>query len=74
MLIWLSIGFILIGFCVLISTKKSMENKIAFIKSNVVDQNVTKVTNSVIWWIVGVFGWGLISIILITLTFQDLFG
>ncbi|MFS0750980.1 hypothetical protein [Oceanobacillus sp. 1P07AA] len=74
MLIWLTIGFILIGFCVLISMKKAMENKLAFIKSNAENQNVTKETNSIVRWIVGVFSWGLVSIFLIILTFQDLFG
>lgn len=47
--------------------KKSMENKIAFVKSNAEGQFITKETNSIVWW-------GVVSIILIILTFQDLFG
>ncbi|WP_011066767.1 hypothetical protein [Oceanobacillus iheyensis] len=74
MLLWITILFILIGFCVLISMKKPMENKLAFIKSNTEDPNVTKDTYSIVWWVVGATSWGIVSIILITLTFQEFFG
>ena len=63
LLLWTTIGFIIIGFVVMFSMKKSMEKKLAFIKEyGESEENSTK---QIVWWIVGTTFWGLVSIILI---------
>ena len=63
LLLWTTIGFIIIGFVVMFSMKKSMEKKLAFIKEyGESEENSTK---QIVWWIVGTTLWGLVSIILI---------
>ncbi|MDV2583360.1 hypothetical protein [Alkalibacillus haloalkaliphilus] len=71
-LLGITVGFIVIGFVVLISLKGSMESRLA--KANVeVDEGLTK-TNPVVWWIVSTAIWGLVSIILVVWSFHNYFG
>lgn len=57
-LLWITIGFIVIGFVIFIYMKKAMENKLTFIKTNSENKKSTTEAKSVIWWIVGVTAWG----------------
>ena len=73
-LLWITIGFIIIGFIVLVSLKKSMESKLAFIIANMESEESSTKTKSIIWWIVSAAAWGIVSIILIVWSFQNHFG
>ncbi|WP_337019429.1 hypothetical protein [Oceanobacillus massiliensis] len=73
-LLWTTIGFFIIGFVVLVSMKKGMENKIAYIKANMEDEENPKKANSVIWWIMSVTVWGLVSMMLVVWWFHNHFG
>ena len=73
-LLWVTIGFIIIGFVVLVSLKKSMESKLAFIKANMESEEISMKTKSIIWWIVSAAAWGIVSIILIVWSFHNHFG
>ncbi|ARK32563.1 hypothetical protein [Halalkalibacter krulwichiae] len=73
-LLLVTIGFILIGFVVLISLKKNMERKLAFIKANPQSGERTSKTKAVVWWIVSTVAWGMVSIGLIILSFHNYFG
>ena len=70
LLLWITIGFILIGFVVLISMKKDMESKVAFINANREDEGNPSKAKSVIWWIWATTAWGIISIFLVVWCFQ----
>lgn len=74
LLLWITIGFIIIGFVVLISMKKGMECKVAFIKANMEDEENSSKAKSVIWWIVSTTAWGIVSMILIGWWFHNHFG
>ncbi|WHY87361.1 hypothetical protein QNH39_05760 [Neobacillus novalis] len=74
LLLWITIGFIIIGFVVLTSMKKGMESKLAFITANMeVEESSTK-AKSIIWWIVSTTAWGIVSMILIVWWFHNHFG
>ncbi|MDQ0216675.1 hypothetical protein J2S13_003149 [Oikeobacillus pervagus] len=76
LLLWLTVGFIIIGFAVLVSMKKNMEKKLAFIKANI-ESNIeyTKGSaRSIVWWIAGTTLWGVVSIILVVWWFHEHFG
>ncbi|TDL31501.1 hypothetical protein E2R51_14160 [Jeotgalibacillus sp. S-D1] len=73
-LIWLTIGIIIIGFVVLISLKKSMESKLAFILANRESEESSIKAKSIIWWIVSAVTWGIVSIILIVWSFHHYSG
>ena len=51
LLLWITIGFIIIGFVVLFSMKKGMESKVAFIKANPEDEGNSSKAKSVILWV-----------------------
>ncbi len=60
--LWLTIGFIVIGFVVLVSMKKSMEKKVAFIIENKDSMESKQISPiPVILWIVGATVWGVVS-------------
>ena len=63
LLLLVSIGFIIIGFIVLVSMKKSMERKLAFIIETGEDEKGSR--KSIIWWITGTTIWGIVSMYLI---------
>nr|WP_222618986.1 hypothetical protein [Ornithinibacillus hominis] len=44
--------------------KKGMESKVVFIKANMEDKENSTKAKSVIWWIVSVTAWGLVSMLL----------
>jgi RsiW-degrading membrane proteinase PrsW (M82 family) len=70
LLLWITVGFIVIGFVVLVSMKKSMERKVALIKENEESMESKQISNKpVIWWIVGATVWGLVSMFLIVRSF-----
>lgn len=73
LLLWITIGFIITGFVVLISMKKGMESKLAFIKVNMTDEENSKRAQSIIWWIVCTTAWGIVSMLLIVWWFQNHF-
>ena len=74
LLLWMTIGFIMIGFVILASMKKGMESKLAFITANMEDEESSKKAKSIIWWIVSATAWGIVSIILIVWWFYNHFG
>lgn len=74
LLLWITIVIIISGFVVLVSMKKGMERKVAFIKANSEDEENTTKANSVIWWIVSATAWGLVSMILVVWWFNNYFG
>ncbi|MGE7841662.1 hypothetical protein ACQKNX_12790 [Lysinibacillus sp. NPDC093712] len=74
LLLWITIGFIIIGFVVLISMKKDMESKVAFIKANIEDEENSSKSKSVIWWIWSTMAWGLVSMFLVVWCFHNHFG
>ena len=73
LLLWITTGFMLIGLVVLVSMKKGMESKVAFIKANMEDEENSSKAKSVIWWIWGTFAWGLVSMYLVVWCFQNYF-
>ncbi|MBD8006813.1 hypothetical protein [Bacillus norwichensis] len=73
LLLWITIGFIIIGFVVLISMKKGMESKLAFITANMEDEESSTKAKSIIWWIVSTTAWGIVSMILIVWWFHNHF-
>jgi hypothetical protein len=74
LLLWITIGFIIIGFSVLTSIKTSMENKLAYITANLEEEESSVKAKSIIWWIVSTAAWGIVSMILIVWCFHNHFG
>ncbi|RDW17458.1 hypothetical protein [Oceanobacillus chungangensis] len=74
LLLWITIGFIIIGFVVLVSMKKGMESKVAFIKANVEDEESSTTAKSIIWWIWSTTAWGIVSMFLVVWCFHNHFG
>ncbi|MFG6146830.1 hypothetical protein [Halobacillus sp. B23F22_1] len=70
LLLWMTIGFIMLGFVVLVSMKRSMESKLAFIKENPESAESSIKSKAIIWWIVSTTAWGVLSIILVVLAFS----
>ena len=71
LLLWITVGFIVIGFVVLASMKKSMERKVALIIENEESMESKQISNKpVIWWIVGATVWGLVSMFLVVRSFS----
>ena len=73
LLLWITIGFIIIGFVVLVSMKKGMESKVAFIKANTEDEGNSTKAKAVIWWICGAFAWGIVSMYFFVRCFDTYF-
>lgn len=73
-LLWITIGFITIGFGVLVSMKTSMESKLAFIKANTETVESSRKMKSIVWWIVSTTAWGIVSMMLIVWWFHNHFG
>ena len=71
LLLWITVGFIVIGLFVLISMKKSMEERVALAIENMdgMEGNQQSI-KPVVWWIVGVTVWGLVSMLLIVWFFS----
>ncbi|MFJ7700091.1 hypothetical protein [Lysinibacillus fusiformis] len=74
LLLWITIGFIIIGFIVLTSMKKGMESKVAFIKANRENEENSFKAKSVIWWIWSSTAWGIVSMFLVVWCFHNHFG
>ncbi|MEH7387939.1 hypothetical protein V7147_21450 [Bacillus sp. JJ1521] len=74
LLFWITIGFITIGLVILVSLKKGMESKLAFIKANIESMESSTKTSSIVWWIVSTTVWGIVSMILIVCWFHNYFG
>ncbi|WP_431802255.1 hypothetical protein [Halobacillus andaensis] len=70
LLLWITIGFFMLGFVVLLSMKRSMESKLAFIKENPESAESSIKTKSIIWWIASTTAWGILSLILVVLVFS----
>lgn len=68
LLLCITVGFIIIGFVILVSMKKSMESKLTFIKRNI--ETEKSLTTPIVWWIVGTTVWGIVSILLIVWWFS----
>ncbi|MED4886236.1 hypothetical protein MKY88_12920 [Lysinibacillus sp. FSL R7-0073] len=71
MLLWITLVLIVAGLFVLMSKKKSMEERVAFAIENK-DSKEEKQTSTkpVVWWIVGATVWGLVSMLLIVWIFS----
>ena len=74
LLFWITIGFIITGFVILVSMKKGMESKVAFIKANIEDEGNPSKSRSVIWWIWSTVAWGIVSIFLVGWCFRNYVG
>ncbi len=74
LLLCITIGFIIIGFAVLISMKKSMESKLAYIIANMENEENSTKAKSIIWWIVSTTAWGIVSMFLVVWWFHNYFG
>ena len=74
LLLWITVGFIIIGFVVLTSMKKGMESKVTFIKANQEDEENSSKAKSVIWWILSTTVWGIVSMSLVIRSFHHYFG
>lgn len=74
LLLWVTIGFIIIGFVVLASMKKDMESKVAFIKLNVEEEGNSSKARSVVWWIWSTTTWGIVSLFLVVWCVHHYFG
>lgn len=74
LLLWITVSFISIGIIVLLTMKKSMESKLAYITANMDDEENTTRAKSIIWWIRGTTAWGVVSMILIVMWFYHNFG
>lgn len=74
LLLWITIGFIIIGFIVLFSMKTSMENKLAYITANSEGEESSVKAKSIIWWIASATVWGVVSMFLIVWYFHSHFG
>ena len=71
LLLWKTVGFIVIGFVVLVSMKKSMERKLALIIENEESMESEQIsTKPIVWWIGGATVWGLVSMFLIVWSFS----
>ena len=71
LLLWVTVGFIVIGFVVLVSMKKGMERKVALIIANKESLESKQIsTKPVVWWIVGATVWAIVSIFLIVRSFS----
>lgn len=74
LLLWITVGFIVIGFGVLVSMKKSVEMKVAFMIENKESMERQQISpNPVVWWIAGATVWGIVSICLIVWSFSIYF-
>lgn len=74
LLLWITVGFVIIGFVVLISMKKYMESKVAFIKANMEDEKNSSKAKSVICWIWSTTAWGIVSMFFVVWCFHNYFG
>ncbi|MBU9721684.1 MULTISPECIES: hypothetical protein [Bacillaceae] len=74
LLLWLTIGFIIIGFVALISKKKSMESKVDFIKANIECEESSTIARSVAWWVWCTTVWAIVGIFLVVWCFHNYFG
>lgn len=71
LLLWITVGFIVAGFFVLISLKKNMEERVALaIENKDFMEGKQKSPKPVVWWIWGSVLWGIVSIFLIVWSFS----
>lgn len=71
LLLWITVGFIVVGFIVLISMKKGMEERVALAIANEDSLEGKQISpKPVIWWIWGAVLWGIVSIFLIVWSFS----
>lgn len=74
LLLWITVGFIVIGFVFLVSMKKIMEMKVALIIENNESIESKQISpKPVVWWILGATVWGLVSMFLIVRSFSIYF-
>ncbi|WP_262177220.1 hypothetical protein [Saccharococcus sp. Marseille-Q5394] len=70
-LLWITVGFIVIGFVVLVFMKKSMERKLSLIIENEESlESEQTSTKPIVWWIWGAVLWGIVSIFLTVWSFS----
>ena len=74
LLLWVTIGFVIIGFVVVFSMKKGIESKVVFIKENIEDEGNSSKAKSVILWIWCTVAWGVVSMFLVVLCFKNYVG
>jgi len=74
LLLWITIGFIIIGFGVLTSMKKGMESRLAFITAKTEDVESSKKAKTIILWIISTTAWGIVSMVLIVWWFHNHYG
>jgi hypothetical protein len=71
LLLWITVGFIVVGLFGLMSMKKSMEERVALAKEYKDGMEGKQAsTKPVVWWIVGATLWGIASMLLIVWSFS----
>ena len=71
LLLWITVGFIVIGFVVIFSMKKSMEMKVNLMLEHKDSMESNEISSKpVVWWIAGATVWGIVSMLLIVWSFS----
>ena len=74
LLLWITVGFIVVGLLVLVSMKKGMEERVALaIENKDGMEGKQTLTKPVVWWIAGATVWGLASMLLILWSFSVMY-
>ncbi|WP_273853052.1 hypothetical protein [Guptibacillus spartinae] len=73
-LLWMVIIFSTIGLMILVSLKKRMESKLAFIRAAGETEESARASRSIILWIWSAVAWGIVSMSLISWWFNHYFG
>lgn len=68
---WLIVIYFVIGPLIYFSTVKGMRRRIAFIKADTGNQEGSKNTKTVVWWVVGFTTYSVIGIFLIVSWFLN---
>lgn len=74
LLFWVTVGFIGLGFVLLVLMKRGMENKLAFITENGDSEESSRDAKLMVRWIYGVTLWGVISMALVVWSFHHYSG
>lgn len=74
LLLWVTVGFIGLGFVLLVLMKRGMESKLAFVTENGESVESSRDAKSMVRWIYGVALWGVISMALVVWSFHHYSG
>ncbi|CAM3814010.1 hypothetical protein [Alkalicoccus chagannorensis] len=69
-LLWITTAFIVLGFSVILATKKRMQHKVAAVQAEGESEESHTQATSVVRWIWGTTAWGVVSMFLVVWIFQ----